>query len=118
MKVNLTKEIGDNTLISHIVLTGMTDALMEHLVDKREADEDHIVNFKLTVNDKHEIDIQKFCEEWESQVERMIKEEAKKLVKQNMFDISNKLDDLRETMTSLEEQLDDKVDDILKEWKR
>ena len=97
MKITTTEIIDDKSLVGHIILNGIWKhpAVMEAVKRDREAE------VKLTVNGA-EMDIQSFMDHWQSQVERMIREEAIKLV-------GDKFDDVREKMheftTALSESL-------------
>ena len=76
MKFNLTKEVKRETLVSHIVLEGMMPELAKSLEHVKGA---IIADLRLTVNG-HELDLRKFCDVWQSQVEGMIRDEAIKIV--------------------------------------
>ncbi|MCK5021317.1 MAG: hypothetical protein KAS32_30175 [Candidatus Peribacteraceae bacterium] len=109
MKINIMEEFKKNSLISHIVLNGMSRAVAEQVsVEKKETND--LVEVKMTVNGK-EIDIKLFLEHWESQVSNMIKEEAKNIVVEKMSDIDELLHDLNN-------RLEEEVDKRLEDWER
>lgn len=98
MKITTTEIVDNKSLIGHIILSGIGThpSIMESVARDREAD------VKLTVNGA-EIDIQSFMDHWQSQVERMIREEAMKLVEDKFNDVSDKM---REFSNALSDSLD------------
>ena len=111
MKIDLTKHVSENehALSAHIILECLTDTIVEEF--KRLPDTDHIVaDICFTING-HELDFEVFCKHWESQVERMIKEEASEL-------ICNKFSDVSELLYDLEERLKKEVDKRLEDWEK
>ena len=116
MKINLTKENKDRTLLSHIVLHCATTSLIKSIVKEREDKglEENIVDLTLTCNGK-EIDIQKFMKHWQSLVEVMIREEAKDRVESFMTD---KLNDIHDVMEDLESRLKEEVDKRMEDWEK
>jgi len=115
MKINLTKEVNKNTLLSMIVLNGMRTATLEALAferNRRGKDEDIEADIKLTINGD-EVDVQSFVKHWESQVNALICEEAKRIVQEkfNFFELQEKLQDL-------ERRVDIEIKDRLEEWEK
>ena len=117
MKINLTKGYNKETLISHIILECMTNAIEEQIVETNKKDKDTIVDAKLIVND-FELDIKKFTNEWESQVDRMIKEEALNLVNEKFSSIYNTVENMNNEVTNFQEKIKDHIkssEEILQE---
>ena len=113
MKINMSEHIRNRTSISHIVLNVMTDALMEHVQHTR-VEGDLEMDVVLSV-DGHELDIEKFVEFWQSQVEGMIEKEAKDMQKEKMGDMFRDVEDL---LNDLQGRLDEEVDKRLEDWER
>jgi hypothetical protein len=113
MKINMTEHITDRTLISHIILNCMTDTLMK-LVKNTRVDGDLMMDVILSING-HELDLEKFMKHWQSQVNHMIKEEAREMQKEKMGDMFMEVEDL---LTDLQGRLDEEVDKRLEDWER
>ena len=94
MKIDIGKEWERNSLISHIVLIGMSEAVAEQVAEEKK-ETDNLVEVKITVNDK-EINIESFLKEWESQVDGMIENEARSIIDKKMSGISDTLDGLND----------------------
>lgn len=95
MKITTAELIDDKNLIGHIVLNGIGT----HLDVLEAVSRDGEAEIRLTVNGA-EIDINSFMLHWQSQVEKMIRDEAMKLldarfdaVREKMFEFSNALSD-------------------------
>ncbi len=94
-------EITDfKSLVGHIVL----ESLARHPKILHKAAEDGEVDVRLTIGGE-DMDLRPFVEHWQSQVERMIHEEAMKQVERKFDDVQNKMRDytdaLQETLDSL-----------------
>ena len=111
MKINLTKRITKdrNDFIMHIILSSIKESVLKKLDDLRQKD-GIIADVCLTINE-HEIDLESFCEHWQSQVERMIKEEAVELVK-------NRFSNIKDLMYDLEERLEKEINKRLEDWEK
>jgi len=109
MKINLTERITKdrNDFIMHIILSAMKTSVLEELTENRQK-EGIVADVCLTVNGK-ELDLEHFCEHWQFQVDRMIKEEAAELVKNRFSDVEN-------LMYDLEERLKEEIDKRLEDW--
>jgi hypothetical protein len=90
----------DKNLVSHIVLGGIHKhpAVMDAVLKDRVAD------VRVTVNGA-ELDLQAFVDHWQSQVERMIDDEAARLVDAKFNEVNRKMhefnDALRESLNDL-----------------
>ncbi len=100
MKVNITKAIDNDrkSILSHIVIDGLIKALGDSLGEKIEPFEtkDGVVMDLVLTAEGIELDIQSFCDHWQSQVSEIIVEEAKRLINIKFNDISDLLYDLEE----------------------
>lgn len=103
MKVNLRDHLRSReSLLQHMVLTVIANTLaLEEVASSPEYNTDGTVDMVLTVNG-HELDVEKFCQHWQSQVDRMIKEHAAELVEEKFAEISEVFDGIRR---SVEEKL-------------
>jgi len=118
MKINLTKELDRNTLVSHIILHNMSRAFAEQLVEEDSArklveessEKGVIIDVKLTVNGV-ELDLKAFVDYWQSQVHELITERAKELVKEKFVDLTNLVCDL-------EERIKPEIDKRLEDWEK
>ena len=115
MQFDLGKEIkGDRTsrsIISSIVLNGMKGAVLDQVIEVYK-ENDGVVDITLTI-EGHELDVKSYCEFWQSQVRRMIKEEAKKITDE-LFSF-NDIDDL---IYDLKHRLKDEIDKRLEDWEK
>lgn len=110
MKVNLTQELRKNTLLSHVVVSCLTDTVAREKIAENRTKDGLICEIKLTING-HELDLQSFAEHWQSQVSRMIKDRAMEIVKE-------KFDDVGEILYDLEERLKPEIEKRLEDWER
>lgn len=110
MKINLTQELKDNTLLSHIVLNCLTDTVAKKIITANRTESGIICDIKLTVNE-HELNLLSFIKHWQSQVSRMIKEKAKEITEERFGDINDLLDDL-------EERLKSEIGKRLEDWEK
>ena len=115
MKINFTKEVHEETLISHIVLHGLTKALPDEKFKKflkgKQKKKDYFFDIKITVDDI-EIDLEDFVKHWQDQVDTMITRKAKSLIEDKCTDVGNLLCDLEER---LKEEVEKRLDDWEKE---
>jgi len=114
MKINMSEHIRNRTGVSHIVLHCMTDELMKHAKHAHTVDGDFEMDVVLSV-DGHELDVEKFVKHWQSQVKRMIKEEAQEMQKEKIGDMFRDVEDL---LTDLQGRLEEEVDKRLEDWER
>ena len=121
MKINMTEHIKNrDSLVTHIILNCMTDTLMNHIQkikaddDLLDVDNDLMLDVVLSVND-HELSLEKFMKDWQSQVEHYIKTEAKEMIKER---IGDRFSDVEDLLTDLQGRLDEEVDKRLEDWER
>lgn len=114
MKINFTERITKdrNDFIMHIILSTLKETTIKELADNR-AENGIIADLLLTVNGT-ELDLESFCEHWQSQVRRMIKEKAIELFKDKLGDVENLMYDLGER---LKEEINKRLEDWEKEVK-
>jgi hypothetical protein len=115
MKINMTEHLNEETLISHIVLEGLANSLkgegeLEKFIKPHKMGKDYILDVKITVNDL-ELDLEHFVNHWQSQVERMIKEEAKELIEEKLYETEGLLSDLNQRIKS-------EIDKRLEDWEK
>ena len=106
MNIDLGTEVVRNTLMGHMVIHGMTEAVNKNMVNEAidaSAAGGTFVEVVLTVNGE-EINLQSFVDEWESQVDRMIAAEAKGQISTKFSDIQQLLYDLEERIKEEEEE--------------
>lgn len=115
MKINMTKEAGNReSLIGHIVLHCMTTALMDqiHTRDDFGSSEGIVMDVVLTV-DGHELDLKKFVDHWQNQIEDIINKEVKERQKAIFHEKFDKVSDL---LTDLEERVEEEIEKRLDDW--
>jgi len=115
MKINMYNHLEKDTLLSHIVLDGLTNALgadkkFEKFLEKYKTKKGHVLKVKFLVEDM-EIDLQKFVDHWQNQIERMVAEKAKELIEKRFCDINYTLNDL-------EERVKKEIAKRLEEWEK
>lgn len=116
MKFNLREEIErdrqNRSVLSSMVLNGLSQAVQENFDNILETykKNDGVIDITLTV-EGHEVDLKAYIDFWQSQVRRMIREKAQRLVDTKMFDIGDLLHDL-------EERLKEEVNKRLEDWER
>jgi len=110
MRINFEKEQG--TLISHFVLNGYKYATKEvyEKLGNEMRDNDGELEVRVTVNG-FEVDLHAFVEMWQSQVSKMITEEAKNL-------INNKFTDINDMLINLEGRIENEIDSRLEDWEK
>jgi hypothetical protein len=97
MKITVDRIIDDECLVGHMILNGIgpyPDVI-------NAIQRDGVADVRLSVNGA-EIDIESFVNHWQSQVEKMIHEEAVKLVE-------DKFNEVRDQMTEFTNALSDSL---------
>lgn len=119
MKINLSKEIKKDTLVSHIVLHCLSRSILEKLIEKRKKAKDGVIcEVKLTV-DGYELNIQSLVKHWDDQMTRMVKEKAVEIVKEKFADIYDILADLEDRLKiEVEKRLEDWEKEQLEDWEK
>jgi hypothetical protein len=107
MELNFINELCQDTLLSHMVLHGLS--LNEILLNKCSGKSEKL-DIKLLVNNE-EIDIIDFINHWESQVDRLIKEQAQEIIK-------TKMNDIEDLYYQLNEKIQNEVNKRLEDWER
>jgi len=110
MKINLTQEIKKYTLLSHVVLSCLTDTTIRNLIAAGRTEAGIVCEIKLMIDD-HELDLASFLKHWQSQVSRMVKEKAIEIMKE-------KFGDIYDTLADLEDRLKVEVEKRLEDWER
>lgn len=108
MKVNLTKDINDNGLLSHMILNGISSSVASQIAENGRTEDGIVCEVLMTV-DGHEIDLQKFVDELQAQINGVVKRKAEEIVAEKLNDISWMLCDL-------EEQIKKEVHKRLEDW--
>lgn len=93
MKITADEIRDERSLLGHIVLEGVVShaSIIEAIVRDNEAE------VILTVNGM-ETDLRAFVNHWQSQVERMIKEEAVKIVEEKFYAVRDKMFDFERAL--------------------
>ena len=116
MRIEFKKE--RDTLIGDFVLHGLTvaikegtikDSTIEDVAKEMKSDDGHL-DVAITVNGR-EIDIHEFCEHWESQIDRMIREKAQEIVE-------DKFSDINSIFFDLECRIKNEIEKRLEDWER
>jgi hypothetical protein len=111
MKLNVTEELRKESLLSHIILHGLTVAITEGFSERMkpfQTKEGIILDVKLTAGGV-ELDINEFCEHWQSQVSRMIDKGAQGI-------LSDKFSDISDLLIELEERLKPELNSRVEDW--
>lgn len=92
-KINIQKEIDKNTMMSHIILSAISSScptvdILEHFKLERG---NLAAEVKIVINGV-ECDLQAFCDTVESQIDRMVKEEAETMIGDMKTEINDKVD--------------------------
>lgn len=115
MLVDIMKELDKESLLSHIVVEGLSKALTHEELDKflkgKRKRKKTLLNIKLTVEEV-ELDLESFVNLWQSQVHKLITKRAKELIEEKCSDTEELLDDLN---TRLKEEVDKRLEDWEKE---
>jgi len=115
MKFNLKEEImrdrNNRSIISSMVLNGLSKAVQENFNEILDTykENDGIVDISLFI-EGHAIDVKAFVDSWQSQVRRMIKEEAKNITNElfNFNEIDEMIEDLKDRLqTEINHRLED-----------
>ena len=110
MKINLSKEIMENTQLSSIVLSCLTHAMTKELIEAGKTEGGIICEIKFTI-DGHELDFRALIERWQNQISRRVKEKAKEI-------ITEKFRDIDEIFYDLEERLKPEIEKRIEDWER
>jgi len=112
MRIKFKDEI--DTLKGHFVIHGLSVAIeqgilpentFEDVIKEKDQDDGHL-DVAVTINGR-EIDIHEFCEYWEKQIDRMIREKAQEIVDHKFSDLSYLFDDLQGRInTEIEKRLE------------
>jgi len=115
MKINITERVTKDRsdFLMHIIFSSLSKTAYKELAASRGKD-GIVADVRFTVNE-YEVDLESFCKHWQSQVHRIIKEEAAELAKKRLFDINDLLFDLEER---LKEEIDKRLEDWEKEEKK
>ena len=85
MKINKHELIEKRDFREHLIVHALTETFkgpaFKDFMEKDWNNGDPDVEIKLTVAG-HELDLNKVCEDWQKQVDRMVEEEARKMVKE------------------------------------
>ncbi len=119
MKFNFKEELEHKrdkwSIIQTIVLNGLfttsKDATFDDIL-KVYKENDGILDITLTVEGQ-EANLKGFCDHWQLQVRRMIKEEAKNIV-DGLFDFN----DIYELIEDLKDRLQSQVNHRLEDWEK
>jgi len=111
MKINLTERVTKDRsdFLMHMIFSSLSKTAYKELAASRGKD-GIVADVRFTVNE-HEIDIELFCKHLQSQVHRIIKEEAVELAKEKLSNINNLL-------SELEEKLSEEIDKRLEDWEK
>jgi hypothetical protein len=112
MKINPVSHQNNDTLVSHVIINCMAESLKNSEIIEM-SDKIRFNNgleVQLLIEGK-EVDLQHFCDHWESQVDRMITEKAKEL-------IENRFGDVNDLMRDLQDRLKTEIDKRLEDWEK
>lgn len=110
------EEITDNeNIMGHVVLhcLGRQIKANDDIVSKIR--EDGFAEVDLIINGEKIDGLKTFVDHWQSEVEKMTKEEAKKLFEEKF---SNKFNDISELLSDLQDRVDEKIEKIKPDWEK
>ena len=107
MKTDFDKELKGQTLLSRVVLQGLSQAAIEALTAPDRKGDKLSYDIKLTV-DGHEVDVSKFMNHWQKYVDEIVADEAKKLLGERIGEVQDLLSDLK---GRLEGEIDKRKED-------
>jgi hypothetical protein len=112
MKINLTKEVNEDTLMSHMIVNGIAnnDWLIGQIVKEGTTQDGVVCDIVVTVNG-HEIDLNRFVDEWQNQVKRIIRKEAEEIV-------TEKFNDITWLFSDLDEMIKNEISKRLEDWEK
>lgn len=114
MKVNMSKELKKNSLLGHIIISGMTKTLghteVGQLANECTTDEGVVLDVVLTVNGK-EVDLAHFVEHWQSQVGSLLTAEVARVIDEKFSDIEDLLCDLKA-------RIEPEIDKRMEKWEK
>ena len=113
MKINLTERImkDRNDFLMHIILDTLTSSIIKELKGNPK-EGGTVADVRLTI-DGHELNLESFCKHWQSQVHRMIKEEAVEIVQDKCS-----FSDIYDLLYDLEERIKPEINKRLEDWEK
>ena len=102
MKINMTEEIREDSLLSHVVLHCITETVglvVGKLAKEGQTDEGVVLDVELTVNNR-KVNLKSFIDHWQKQVYRIIREKAEELVEERFNELEDLLSDLGDRIKS------------------
>ena len=110
MKVNFRNHMKKESLLSHLVLEGLSEVLEKHssIILTNEYKDKGTLEIRLTVNDI-EINCEKFCEKWQ----RQVNEKENYLIAEHL---KNKIDlsTVEEVLYEFKEKIDEKIEGLFR----
>jgi len=110
MKINFTKALKQNSIVSHVVMESLVHTLNHVDITNditNETKGDLFLDIILSVNG-HELNFEFFVKHWQEQVHEVISQEAKDLVEEKFRYVSDLVDELAERIKpEIEKRLED-----------
>jgi hypothetical protein len=102
MLINLREHIhnGLDDLVSHIVFHCASQALLQQITNDPVYDETGNLDIKLMVNG-HELDFEKFCDHWQSQINEAVVNAAKELIDEGLHEKLRQVEEMIEEVKSV-----------------
>jgi hypothetical protein len=114
MKINPVENRHDESLVSQLIIHGMSQSFgsleMEECYKKLQSDK--VLEVQLLVEGK-EVDLKHFCDHWQSQVSRMIQDEAHKMIEARLS-----LYEVEDSIRDLQKRLQKEIDKRLEDWEK
>ena len=103
-----------DSLINFMIITGCHKTLKETCEAKREDGKFDIV---MTVNGV-EMDLQHFMDRWQGNVDRLVEEKAKEIIREKFPDLDDSVYELQELVSSFETKVGNLIKKKIETWEK
>mgnify|MGYP001111676349 CR=1 FL=1 len=116
MKINVSKRLRERSQVGNLVLTALTKLSKQGLVDLADLANNNQVNGEIMLDVNLTIDgidtnFEELIDRWQSEITRLIKQEAETIVADRMVDVTD-------LVYKLQSQLQSEVNDRLEDWEK
>ena len=101
-----------DSLINYMIITGCHKTIKEVCKAKREDGKTEVL---MTVNGV-EMDVQQFMDRWQDNVDRLVEEKAKELLREKFGDMDDVAEQLAMTISDFEKSIGEVIKKQLKTW--
>lgn len=115
MKIKKEEIVKDGNLLGHIVLHSLSRNIEQNNKLMESAWENGYLDIELIINGRQVEGLESFVDRWQGQVERFVKDEAKRLFEQKF---SDKFNDIGELIGDLEYRVSEKIEEMKPDWEK